>query len=418
MNKTPVIDALFRAIVAGDESDWTHIETSRSAECVDVRAIISNDNPGGVDLDLQLGISSNEYVIPVFEGPRANFISRQTSLHAQIANGRSGVLLDYSLSFDSNFAEKLRALINGQGIQDADKNRVLDVLKLKANNDRVQFDVVLFLFENLRLAREDQSNERPLNTLIAFRMLDYLNWEAFRENPNNLDFGLDVKLLQKKLRPECLNDLSKLYNDAEVVNHEAKCLGTQALLVRFASLWHEPKRDIKRIFTELLDYCIFEFGYMPSTELSLIWTGISQKNVAPFFGPIVGRAKDMLQEIRGMAWDMTHLRVMEQAARKSESGSFFIPYFVSLDARWRELLRLNPIRFMLMDDAHKQMLSGRKNEVSFQTAFNECLSEKASRELTPEKVAARRSSAMFLGVEAMRQRVAIEELRWLSRQSA
>jgi hypothetical protein len=59
------------------------------------------------------------------------------------------------LSFDSNFAEKLRATLNGENIEPVDRIRVIDVLMLKANNARVQFDVVPFLYENIRLARDN-----------------------------------------------------------------------------------------------------------------------------------------------------------------------------------------------------------------------------------------------------------------------
>lgn len=412
MNQVPVIDQLFNAIVTGDPEAWHQIEVHHAEGLVHMRALVCSDEVGSIDLDLGLGITPNEYVVPIFEGPRAKFVSRHTSVQARLTGGRSNVLLDYSLSFDSNFAEKLRATLEGEAIQAIDRARVLEVLKLKANNARVQFDLVPFLYENVRLARTNKLNARPLNTLIAFRMLDHLDWEAFRNNPGCFEFGRDKAALKSSLEPEADKFLSSLFNSPEVALHEAKSLAMRALLLRFALLWHEPKTNPKRILGQLIDYCVFNLGFLPTTELSLIWAGIGGKQRVPFFGPIVGKSKDMLEAISGMAWDMTHLRIMERLASQSKLGSFYIPYFVSLDKKWRALLRMNPIRFTLFDDSTKAMLHGRVDELSFQMALNTCTSERARNEMAPEKVGARRLAAKAITVERMNDLVAEEERHW------
>src|SRR5438270_619751 len=83
----PVIDAMFQAIVSGDPAQWAEIQESRAAEVVDVRALVSTPEAGGVDLGLGLGVDSNEYVTPIFEGPRAAFISRHTSVQSMLQGG-------------------------------------------------------------------------------------------------------------------------------------------------------------------------------------------------------------------------------------------------------------------------------------------------------------------------------------------
>jgi hypothetical protein len=69
----------------------------------------------------------------------------------------------------------------------------------------------------------------------------------------------------------------------------------------------------------------------------------------------------MLKEIRGMACDMTHLWLMEQNARLSRFGSFFIPHS-AFRISYRSthagvnLLRLNPVRSMLMFQVYRVAL--------------------------------------------------------------
>jgi hypothetical protein len=87
--------------------------------------LFCSENAGAVDLEMGLGIASNEYVIPIFEGPRASFISRHTGVQSVLTGGRSNVLMDYSLSFDSNFAERLRTLVFRESIGGISHERVL-----------------------------------------------------------------------------------------------------------------------------------------------------------------------------------------------------------------------------------------------------------------------------------------------------
>lgn len=414
MPDIPIVDALFSALLTSDKTALDAIESQRAAECAGLRAVICTDAPGAIDLELGLSVSSSEYVTPFFEGPRAFFMSAGTSIQARCTGGQSNALIDFSLSFDSNFAEKMRAAIAGESIQQVDRNRVGEVLMLKARNRNVQFDVLPFLIENTRLTRDDPRNERPLNTLIAFRMLDHLDWDAFRDDPTRFVFDVPCEELKAALRPEAEAFLSELQASEQVIHHEAKSAGTQALLLRFARLWHEKRKpDKRRILSELLRFSIHNLGAIPLTELHLIWSGMTSELGSPFFGPITGRSKTMLDDVRGMAWDMTLLRVLEKNATASQLGSFFIPYFVSIDRRWRHLLRLNPVRLMLIDDAHRRVLFARTDELDFQHVLGECMKTELQSEMTPEKVETRRRSAQAIRLDAMQQFVAEEESGWL-----
>lgn len=418
MTNTPTIDALFSALINSDKDALDEIESQRAAECAFLRAVICTDAPGAIDLELGLSVTSSEYVTPFFEGPRAFFMSAGASIQARLTGGRSNALIDFSLSFDSNFAEKMRAAIAGESIQQVDRDRVNEVLMLKARNRNVQFDVLPFLIENTRLTRDDPRNERPLNTLIAFRMLDHLDWDAFRDDPSRFVFHAPCEELKASIRSEAMAFLSELQTSGDVIRHEARSAGTQALLLRFARLWHEKRKpDKRRILRELLSFSIHHLGAIPLTELHLVWSGMTSELGAPFFGPITGRSKTMLEDVRGMAWDMTLLRVLEKNATASRLGSFFIPYFVSIDRRWRHLLRLNPVRMMLIDDAHRRVLFARADELAFQRFFEECAQTELQAEMMPEKVEARRMAAQTAKLDAMRQLVVDEENLWLEQVS-
>lgn len=413
MQSIPIIDALFQAILNADDAELTRIQQSRSGECVNLRALICTDQPGAVNLGLGLGLTSCEFVSPIFEGPRARLVSRHTVVQEGLTSGRSNVPIDHSLAFDSNFADKLRALVEGRHLEPVERARVLQVLRLKGTNNRVQFDVMPFLAENTRLARDNADNERPLATLVAFRLLDFLDWDALQSAPDKLRFTRDVTELQEELRPEQTKFLEELYTSQSVLRLEAMAQGNHALLLRLAKLRRTHGRDITSILRDLIDFALFELGALPITELTLIWSGISGKQEAPFFGPVLNPSARVVKAARGMAWDMAHLRLLQEMSRQTTLGSFSVPYFVSFDARWRELLRLNPIRILLIDDSTSAMNIGRTRDVEFQRVLDRAMSPAARHAMSPDQVEARRQFAKTLDKVKMEQLVAKEATAWV-----
>jgi hypothetical protein len=414
MKAPPLLDLLCQVHLWRDVALLEEIEKTRSAECASIRTVICGDMASGIDLDMGLGAISCPYIIPFFAGPRAFFLSAGTALQAHLTGGRSNVLIDYSLSFDSNFAENLRALMSGARIQAADRDRVVEVLTLKAQNPRVQFDITPFLFENTRLSRDNKENLRPLNTLVAFRALDHLNWDAWRDAPGHFIFDAPYPELTARLRPDAESVLRQFEKSEAVRQIEMGSLRTQALLLRFARLCYEKRdRDTSRILHGLLRFAIDRIGAIPLTEIRLIWSGLQGKEEGRFFGPIFGRSRDMLVKIRGMAWDMSLLRLMEGSALTSRNGSFFVPYFVSIDGRWRALLRQSPVTLMLADDNTSGVIFARAGELEFQTALAQCLHDMHS-DMTTDKVEARRRAALAIRSDVMQRLVAEEERYWTS----
>lgn len=89
-----------------------------------------------------------------------------------------------------------------------------------------------------------------------------------------------------------------------------------------------------------------------------------------------------------------------------------MPYFVSFDARWRELLRLNPIRIVLIDDTTRGINIGRAQDVEFHLMLEEAMSPEARLARSPEQIEARRMSARTLSRSAMEALASKEAAAW------
>jgi len=406
-----IIENIYVAYLYERKDIIEEIEKYRPVECASIRAVICTDKPGAVNFDLGLGILSDIHVISILEGPCAWFHSNGVSIQTLISNGRSIVPIDYSLGFDSNFAERLRLTVSGKGAGTADHDAVKSILMLKAQNQRVQFDLTPFLIENARLARENQNNLRPLDTAAAFRMIDELDWECFRKNNGSINFCRPQDVLKKECTDWAGNFLEGLKSNPEIQKIEKENLSIHALLLRFSRIWHQkPRRDKNEILHELLYFSIQKLGFIPRTELHLIWNSMGANNELPFFGPIMGRSSKMLSQIRGMAWDMTFIRHMERIATKRDKDNFFVPYFVSLDRRLCELIRFSPIKLMLIDDINERAIPIRTDEIEFQESLNECIGmSDIKNEMTPEKIEIRKTNAQTIDLNAMQNIVNDEE---------
>ncbi|WP_097302869.1 hypothetical protein [Pseudomonas chlororaphis] len=381
----PIIDEMFELIVRGELEKLESI--SRPEDAIHIRSIVSTSNNGGVNLaiDLEEITSLAPWITPIFHGPKLYLMSASTALQSSISGGKSNITIDWSFSFDSNVAEKVRAYVNHENINSADQERVITLIRLK-NKYSLQTDLIPFLFENLRLSRNDTKNDRPLNTILAFKKLDHLDLKAFEKNPKKPLFQCDEEDLIKS----SIKTYEDLVNAKEVKNREHKALFTQVILFELAIIWLKRPSNSETAFRDLIDFCVLHLKKLPKYELLLSLKFLENPTKIRFFGPLSGVSKKLTKELRGMAWDISHMRSLETLSTASNHGSFFIPFFVSFDERFSEILKQHQIQFLLMDDRLKRMQSATPSEMYLQQKINSCMSQKVLQEMTHLKSEERR----------------------------
>ncbi|ENJ2867773.1 hypothetical protein AB0530_004857 [Vibrio parahaemolyticus] len=193
----PVVDEIYEILVKGDLERLEGI--SRPQDAVYIRTAISTEsaNAAGLHINLEDITSKAPWITPLFIGPRVFLNSASTALQSHLTGGTSSVPIDWSFSFDSNVGERVRAYVNHENINKKDQDRIITLLKLKKEYS-LQTDLVPFLFENLRLSREDNKNLRPLNTILAFKKLDHIDWDSFEKDPYKPKFICNEQELLKE----------------------------------------------------------------------------------------------------------------------------------------------------------------------------------------------------------------------------
>jgi len=372
----PVVDQVFEALLKGEPHLLEKI--TRPEDAIHIRSAISTNNPTSASLDIDLEEITRQapWITPLFLGPKIHFFSLSTSIQSRISGRSSIVPLDWSFSFDSNVAEKVRAYTNHENINKVEKKRVITLLKIKRKYN-IQTDLMPFIFENMRLSRHNKENKRPLNTIAAFKMIEYIDWIKFDSNPNKPVFNCDTdKLLQ-----EAEDTYNDLVNEKEVKKREYKALFTQVILFELAIQWLKKPNDPEFVFSQLIDFCVVQLKKLPKYELLIVWDFLKQPKKVRFFGPLADVGKKLIKDLKGIAWDISHLRTLETMSTMSQKGAFFIPFFVSFDEKFSEILKKNQISILVIDDRLKRMHSAGINELDFQIQLTKCMSDKV-KELT------------------------------------
>lgn len=373
--KKPIINEFFDAILTSNNEIFDRLSEERAEEAENIRFLICTNAKGSIDFGKQFNKIESEapFMLPLLESSKFFVISKHTAYQNAQTGGQSGVILDWSFSFDSNFSDKLLGFFSKKNIDQTSKNKILTFLRLK-NELNLQNDILPMIIENTRLARENDLNDRPMHTIAAFKAVDAFDWNAFNKNNSEFDF----KPIWEELIEEAKSDIDDYFENKEVLKQESKALFVKCFLLEMSRIWFtENQSDPLHCLRQLIDFCIFRLGKLPSFELNLAYQFFNKPSSLPFFGHIANKSEHTLTHINGMAWDLTHIRLLETMSTQSQYGSFFIPYFVTFDKKLASLIKDNPIRFILIDDKEQKVLIGRKNQLEFQVALNEAMSNAA-----------------------------------------
>jgi hypothetical protein len=116
----PIIDEVYSALLKQDLEQLDLLGEQRPEDAAYLRALISTGHEGGASIDVDLSRIRSEapFMASLFQGPRFFFISPETSVQASVTGGSSVVPIDWTFSFDSNVAEKVRAFLNSESLSE------------------------------------------------------------------------------------------------------------------------------------------------------------------------------------------------------------------------------------------------------------------------------------------------------------
>lgn len=115
------------------------------------------------------------------------------------------------------------------------------------------------------------------------------------------------------------------------------------MLLKMAILQLEkPRAPITTKLNSFLDFCASDLATIAVREIAIARAYFERGQSLAFFGKIQRGQQRLFQELRGMAWDLLHVRHMEEAmtCRPDPAARYFFPAILTFDRRLTEIIGL------------------------------------------------------------------------------
>ena len=264
------------------------------------------------------------------------------------------VPLDYSLSFDSNVAEKFRVYENGGKVEPKEKfeNLIKFIKEYQFN-----FDYGFFCLENLESI--NSSNERPFNTLRAIIRCDPFN-----------TFSLD----REKAGKLAIQKMYNRFNDTVNPYFWQRRKVIYLILLKAIQINWNTKLKIHSKLKLMIEFCLEKLGKFAKKEIYLTWKLFKYNQNLRFFDPVRQPSKKTLSKVKGMSWDFLLIEYQSMLAYNlSQYNRFFVPFLASFDNRFVEFKEACPIQCMLLDDKEKKAYTFFYDELEFNQDIQEAV---------------------------------------------
>lgn len=344
LERTKIIGQICNANSLGESLRLFEKYSSRLHGCKIILAAKNGVTPG---LAINRDFSDGSVVRSLFSSGSVLVLDRETLSEMKI--GRSNYPIDYSISLDTQAISYLEPYIRGNSSRLPEDFE--EIFKFISRED-VNVDPVPYILENILNLSDPVRADRIFEKIKAYQVLCTIDNDALD------NFGIiKSKLDDVDLIKNTQEHLSKMYRD----------LSDNRLVdeIRFNfnfSYWHllamisvqlsKPRISPEEKLTTLIELCDSTLATLSLREISVAKSYFKKGQNLTFFGKIQKGKKDLFRTIRGMAWDMWHIRQMEKnlVVRPGRGARYFFPSFLTCDKRLVEIIDLYPLKACAYDE--------------------------------------------------------------------
>jgi len=282
--------------------------------------------------------SAGTAVRSLFRSERVFVLDAETV--EEMENGGSSFPIDYSISLDTNAMSYLEPHITGRrsgGIpQDFG-----EVFAFIARPD-VYVDPLPYFTENLFKLEDSKKPESIYDNLIAYEALRTIDAEWLKRNGE-----VRSTLTGSELATLAQDHMSRMYFDLGNKSGMRGLArryqyGYACLLKMTAIQLKAPGAAQSRKMAAFVEFCHSTLSSMAAREIAVAKAYFHQGQKHRFFHKIQKNRDNILDIIRNMAWDMWHVRQLEQsfAQNPSDTARYFFPALLTFDRGLIEIMDL------------------------------------------------------------------------------
>ena len=271
--------------------------------------------------------------------PESNFfvMDSDTATETVINNGKSDIGIAGCVHFDTQIVSYLNRVYDC-GDKDNTLYDTYSFLK-KVLEERLDFTDDLYIIENSTKIKDEKTFDKMKECLLS-----YAHYKETTPQQFELDFGKkdifnanDYSFVEKAIQN--IDVFEKFYFQ-EIFDF------IYCLLLKLACIDFSSNKSSKNKFLLLNTFVINELGTYFERELAVCYFYLYKNdNIQNFFKRFKRNANDLLGVIHGMAWDLTHIRIIERfmALDQIDKKHFTNHYMVTYDRGLRDVLTAFPL---------------------------------------------------------------------------
>ena len=283
----------------------------------------------------------NDFAIINIGSTNRYYAVNSTIYEEMLRTGRSDYYIDVCVELDTQAVSYLKNIFEEYNkIPDYDKIRkMIEYLQLP----EVNYCCVPYLVENA--AKKDDIKVidcyKNIKSFMLFKSFDFSVFEEKGECAyvrQEEDIQIDVDGLYNDMLSE------KFYQAYENLFRMQKAL--YVLLLKTVCIEFTNRKSAKNKVMELFDFVNEQLGFIAERELEVCYYYFNHhEKTKKFFKKVQKNSKDLLHTINGMAWDLIHIRLIEQqfTLKPTDEVRFAIHVLLTYDDGLKEILQINPI---------------------------------------------------------------------------
>ncbi|MHC3417088.1 hypothetical protein [Aerococcus urinae] len=266
------------------------------------------------------------------------------------------VNISYMLSLDSNVLGDLK-----KSLEENINTDLLSMITL-AKNENMVLDFNPYLVESI-LNNYIFEDEVLYKSIEAFNTADSFN--PIREDCLRDTYERHREYILRDTESK-FNAIKKNYNPSNLkavrdYYYYAYVLLLKTFLIKFDT---KIKSNNKKI-DALIEFITSNLGIYGENEFVIAVFGIRNHKTLSKFLSLQLNSKHKLDKIRGMAWDLAHIRYLEMMMMaKTNIQTICLPYFLSADKGLSQSISLNPVKRIIIT------LSNEGNRATFRRRYN------------------------------------------------
>lgn len=262
----------------------------------------------------------------------------------EMKTGKSEFQIDYSISLETQALSYLEPYISPMASKSRIPQDFEEVFGFIVSKN-VNVDPQPYIIENLKNLKDTKNHEKIYKKLMAYEVLRTINVDAF-----NQDKVISTTLTRNELMIKTDEHFNSMLNNYDVAGiqsiYDIYNLGYICLLKMVIIQLKQSVIDNIRKMKQFIGFCDKYLGIIPLRDTITAHKYFKEGQKFKFFSKIQKNKDDLILNLKNMAWDIYHIRSMENAFRSIDfkNSRYFFPALLTFDKGMIELMQLYPLR--------------------------------------------------------------------------